>query len=189
MKKIITLTFIIIICLVSNVFCHDKVVVIPLIGATACEEDAAAVNVLETLTFSNSDETGITGTMPNVGQQDVTPGTVAIPIDQCFHDGTGYVRCDSKHVPANIRDNVAVLIAEGDDNVVDTYQGVPVSADILTGKKADAGGELGIENSELAQRCNSDRVRDYLRRPAVVAVITCLIIIVLGAIMSRKQGR
>ena len=104
MKKIITLTFIIIICLVSNVFCHDKAVVIPLIGATACEGDA-------------------------------------------------------------------------------------VSADILTGKKAYAGGELGKETSVLAPRSNRDRVRDYLRRPKVVAVITCLIIVVLAAIMSRKQGR
>ncbi len=189
MKKINTLTFIIFICLVSNVFCHDKVVVIPLIGATACEGDAAAVNVLETLTFSNSGETGITGTEPNVRQQDVTPGTDTINIDQRYHYGTGDVERYSKLVTGNIKDYVGILIVEGDRNVVDTHLGDVVSADNLTGKKSQMNGESDIGNREKYRDSNSDRVRDYLRRPRVVAVITILIVVILGAIMSRKQGR
>lgn len=104
MKKIITLTFIIIICSVSNVYCYDNVVVIPLIGATASEGDA-------------------------------------------------------------------------------------VSADILSGKKPNIGGELGIDNTDVLQESNSDRVRNFLRSPRVVPVVILLILIAVGAIMSRKQGR
>ncbi len=48
---------------VGQVWAHDKVVVIPLMGSTG---DAQAGDVLRGKTFSNADRKGITGTRPQV---------------------------------------------------------------------------------------------------------------------------
>jgi hypothetical protein len=59
----------------------------------------------------------VTGTMPNVGQTNMTPGTVAQAIPQGYHDGTGSVAGDADLVAGNIKTNVTIF------GVTGTYEG------------------------------------------------------------------
>ena len=79
---------------------------------------------------------GQTGTMPNVGQQNLTPGTAPQPISQGFHDGTGSVAGDGNLVSGNIRGGVDLFGVIGDPNVVNTSSGDATAADLVLGKKA-----------------------------------------------------
>ncbi len=58
-----------------------------------------------------------TGTMANVGKQDVTPGTTAQTITQGYHDGTGSVAGDTDLTAGNIKKDVAIF------GVTGTYEG------------------------------------------------------------------
>jgi hypothetical protein len=77
-----------------------------------------------------------TGTLPNVEQQNVTPGTVAQTITQGVHDGTGEVAGDSDLVTGNIRAGVTIFGVSGAASVVDTSSGTAAAAHIFTGRKA-----------------------------------------------------
>jgi len=55
----------------------------------------------------------VTGTMPNVGQQTVTPGTAAQAITQGYHDGTGSVAGDADLVAGNIKKDVTIFGVTG----------------------------------------------------------------------------
>lgn len=57
--------------------------------------------------------TEVTGTMPNVGQTNMTPGTSAQTITQGYHDGTGEVAGDANFVAANIKKDVTVFGVTG----------------------------------------------------------------------------
>lgn len=75
-------------------------------------------------------------TAPNVGAQNVTPGTAAIQILAGFHDGTGSVAGDGDLVSGNIRATVDLFGVTGDSNVVNTSSGDAVAADLQNGRKA-----------------------------------------------------
>ncbi len=55
----------------------------------------------------------VTGTMPNVGQQNVTPGTSAQTITAGYHDGTGSVAGDTDLVAGNIKKDVTIFGVTG----------------------------------------------------------------------------
>ncbi len=76
------------------------------------------------------------GTMPNIGPQNVTPGTTAQTITQGYHDGTGSVDGDPNLATGNIRSGVTIFGVSGAWSVVDTSSGDAVAGDILTGKTA-----------------------------------------------------
>lgn len=76
--------------------------------------DAEEQHVLEGKTFSSElAGVGVTGTMPNVGQQIITPSTTHQDISAGYHDGTGYVVGDANLVPENIRGGVTIFDVEG----------------------------------------------------------------------------
>ena len=98
--------------------------------------DAAVGDVLTGKTFSRSGAAGLAGTMANVGQQNVTPGTAAVTITQGYHNGTGQVEGDSGLVSGNIRSGVNIFGVAGNSDVVNTSTGDAVEGEILSGKKA-----------------------------------------------------
>lgn len=55
------------------------------------EGTAETQHVLEGETFSNDSEVGLTGTMPNIGEENFTPSTTQQPISQGYHNGNGTV--------------------------------------------------------------------------------------------------
>jgi len=57
-------------------------------GATG---NATVNQVLIGATFSNATASDLTGTMPNIGQQNITPTASDIAISEGYHDGTGVV--------------------------------------------------------------------------------------------------
>ncbi len=63
------------------------------------------------------DDEEITGTMVEIGRQDVTPGIIPQAIAQGYHDGTGSVAGDSDLVPRNIKKHVTIF------GVVGTFEG------------------------------------------------------------------
>lgn len=64
--------------------------------------DALAEHVLAGKTFSNSDDTDITGTMVNHGAKTFKPSTTNIIIPKGFYNGEGYVEGDPDLVAGNI---------------------------------------------------------------------------------------
>ncbi|MFH1038755.1 MAG: DUF1566 domain-containing protein [PVC group bacterium] len=98
--------------------------------------DAAVEQVLAGATFSKAGEAGLTGTMTNVGQQDIMPGTTVQPITRGYHNGTGEVAGDADLVTANIRSGVTIFGVAGKTEVVDTSTGDAAAGEILAGKKA-----------------------------------------------------
>jgi len=59
----------------------------------------------------------VIGTMPNIGQQNVIPGTEAQTITQGYHDGTGSVAGDAGLVAGHIKKDIAIF------GVMGTFQG------------------------------------------------------------------
>lgn len=134
----------------SNLFGAEerpRVVVIPLIEertGNALEEE-----VLSSMTFSNADNAGLTGTMPDNGAVNFTPGTSAKTISEGYHNGSGTVAGDADLVPGNISSGVAifgvtgtVIEAVGDAAVGSVLSGATFSneaASGLTGTMPDNG--------------------------------------------------
>jgi hypothetical protein len=83
------------------------------------EGDAVADDVLAGKTFSNGNDIGIIGTMPNQGQKIITPGTANVVIPVGYHDGTGYAQGDADLVIGNIRAGVSIFGVNGKSSVVD----------------------------------------------------------------------
>ncbi len=97
------------------------------------EGNAVAGDVLASKTFSNGDDTGLTGAMPNQGAVVLTPGTGNIAIPAGYHNGAGYVVGDADLVPANIRAGVNIFNVIGKSTVVDTADAVLDPAYLVTG--------------------------------------------------------
>lgn len=100
---------------------------------------AGVANVLAGETFfgaTQADWNLQTGTMPNIGQQLITPGTTDQEITLGFHDGTGSVAGDADLVSTNIRSGVSLFGIDGNSNVVNTQTGDAVAGEIFSGKKA-----------------------------------------------------
>lgn len=98
------------------------------------EGDAVAGDVLAGKTFSNGDDTGIIGTIPNQGQIIIAPGTANIAIPAGYHDGTGFVEGDADLISSNIKAGKSIFGIAGNSNVVDTSPGTAVAGEILSGK-------------------------------------------------------
>lgn len=77
-----------------------------------------------------------TGTMVNVGAQNITPGTTAQTITAGFHNGSGAVAGDADLVAGNIRSGITIFGVDGDTNVVDTSSGTATEAEIAAGAVA-----------------------------------------------------
>ncbi|MCU7835400.1 MAG: hypothetical protein KZQ83_09105, partial [gamma proteobacterium symbiont of Taylorina sp.] len=100
---------------------------------------AEIINVLETTTFwgVKSSNWGLqSGTMKNIGQQQVTPTISEQIISQGYHDGTGVVAGDADLLTANIKAGITIFDIEGKKEVVDTSSGDAVAAEIIKDKKA-----------------------------------------------------
>jgi hypothetical protein len=55
----------------------------------------------------------VSGTMPNIGQQNITPEATAQPISAGYHNGTGAVAGDANLVAGNIKTNVIIFGVAG----------------------------------------------------------------------------
>ncbi len=86
------------------------------------------------------DGSEVTGNMPNIGIQNVTPTTTNITITQGYHNGTGKVTGDADLISGNIRAGVNLFGVAGNSNVVDTSTGNAAAANISLGKKAYVSG-------------------------------------------------
>ena len=75
--------------------------------------NATVDQVLSGATFSTSTGTSMTGAMPNIGQQIITPGTSSQAITLGYHNGSGIVAGSSNLVPANIRNGVILFGVTG----------------------------------------------------------------------------
>ncbi len=76
------------------------------------------------------------GSQPNIGQQNITPGATNQSINQGYHDGTGSVAGDADLVSGNVKSGVTIFGVAGDNNVVDTSSGDANATHILSSKKA-----------------------------------------------------
>ena len=83
----------------------------PWVGGTAVASDLLSGKT------AYVDDEEIIGTLPNVGQQNVMPGTTAQAITQGYHDGTGEVAGDADLVAENIRNDITIFGVSG------TYEG------------------------------------------------------------------
>ncbi len=81
-------------------------------GGTMASGDAVESDVLEDKTFSNVSGSS-TGTMTNVGTQNIIPGTAETTITEGYHDGTGKVTGDSDLTQENIKSGVEIFGVTG----------------------------------------------------------------------------
>ena len=105
--------------------------------------DAEVGNVLADKTFfgnSQTDWTLQTGTMTNVGAQEITPSTSNQTITAGYHNGSGYCVGDANLISGNIKSGVTIFSIDGDGNVVDTSSGDAGAGDILFDKISWVGG-------------------------------------------------
>lgn len=80
------------------------------------EGNVIAEEVLASKIFSNDDDTGLVGTMPNIGKQTGTITTLGgkIFIGKGYHDGTGFIEYfDPNHIASNIRKGAKVGGVDG----------------------------------------------------------------------------
>lgn len=108
----------------------------------SAEGTVRAEHVLAPYPFSNEEDTGIIGTMPNNGALVITPGTTDKPITKGYHNGLGYVAGDPDLVSANIKADADIFGVQGSPMVMDTSVGDAVADNILAGKKACVDGAV-----------------------------------------------
>ncbi|PKL49059.1 MAG: hypothetical protein CVV42_07795 [Candidatus Riflebacteria bacterium HGW-Riflebacteria-2] len=82
------------------------------------------------------------GTMSNIGAQQIIPGAATQTINQGYHDGTGAVSGDASLVGANIKSGATIFGVAGNANVVDTSTGNALESQIAAGAKAWVNGQL-----------------------------------------------
>ena len=109
------------------------------IKAISTDADAAVGNVLSGKTFYQGGAKR-TGTMPNRGAYNITPGTSNIAIPAGYHNGSGYVVGDPDLVTDNIKAGANIFGVAGKTSVVDTVDATAVAGDILSGKTAYVNG-------------------------------------------------
>jgi uncharacterized protein (TIGR02145 family) len=92
--------------------------------------------VLDGQSFSNASGPAL-GTMPNIGAQNITPGTAAQPIAPGYHNGSGSVAGDADLTPANIKDGVTLF---GQTGTFTETANPLAAADLRAGKVGFANG-------------------------------------------------
>ena len=110
-------------------------------GGIVSSGTAVASNCLAGTTFSNGTAGGVTGTMPNNGAANFTPGAAAVPVPAGFYSG-GQVNTDASLVSANIKSGATIFGVSGNPNVVNTSGATATAADMVSGKTAYANGSL-----------------------------------------------
>ncbi|MDD3146738.1 MAG: hypothetical protein PHD82_05505 [Candidatus Riflebacteria bacterium] len=103
---------------------------------------ASAAEVLSGKTFSNTGNVNLTGTMPNIGAHNVTPGAATATIPAGFHDGLGLVFGDEHLVSANIKAGTTIFGVSGNSKVVDTTSASALESQIASGATAWVNGQL-----------------------------------------------
>jgi hypothetical protein len=98
--------------------------------ATVATGNATVEQVLLGQTFSTGSGSGLTGAMPNIGQQNVTPGTMAQTITLGYHDGTGTVAGDTDLSAGNIASGVDIFGVTGSAVVA---SGAATDGQVLSG--------------------------------------------------------
>jgi len=87
----------------------------------------------------------VIGTMPDVGQQTVTPGTAAQTITQGYHDGTGSVVGDADLTAENIKKDVTIFgvtgTHEGEGGGSTYYAAVPKTGQTTGYRTGDDGAQ------------------------------------------------
>ncbi len=78
----------------------------------------------------------VTGTLPNVGAQYVTPGVTNRAIAAGYHNGAGRVAGDANLVTANIQAKAKLFGVTGKQEVVDTGSGDAIATHLRVGQKA-----------------------------------------------------
>ena len=132
--------------------------------------NALPEQVLAGATFSKAGETGLTGTLPNRGAVDFTPGTADQTIPQGYHSGQGLVMGDADLVAGNLRKGATLF------GVAGTFEGsrVPVFATGQTNSffqgntltlASDSGKQIGLL-SELHGSGTSRVVANTAGNPA-----------------------
>ena len=79
----------------------------------SAEGDAVVANVLASKTFSNDNDIGLTGAMPNRGAVTISPSTTQQTITAGYHNGSGYVIGDADLIAANIKTGVNIFGVDG----------------------------------------------------------------------------
>ena len=106
----------------------------------SAEGNAVAGDVLDGKIFSNDEDTGIEGTMPNRGtvSTDISAKATEVTIAQGYHSGSGKVKISAaeqaKIITGNIKSGITLLGVAGKSSVVDTADADAVAGDILNGK-------------------------------------------------------
>ena len=117
MKRIVSMIFLETICVFAfSAFAadHGSFMIVPIgCSSNKITGNAVASDVLAGKTFSNNYVVGITGTMPNVGKQVVTPTTFNQVITHGYHDGSGVVVGDSDLRNIYILKNVDIFGVKG----------------------------------------------------------------------------
>jgi hypothetical protein len=83
-------------------------------GGGDAEGTAVAADVLTGKTFSNDSAIGLSGSMPNNGAINITPGTSSQPILAGYHNGSGVVDGDADLAGNNIASGVVIYGTRGD---------------------------------------------------------------------------
>jgi hypothetical protein len=94
-----------------------------------------------------------TGTMPNIGREDIMPGASIQAISQGYHDGTGEVAGDGDLIPGNIRSGVNLFGQDGHPHVVNTGSGNATAADVCIGSQAWVAGNLIVGTRDCNPSC------------------------------------
>jgi hypothetical protein len=88
------------------------------------------------IAFANGSQ--INGSMANIGQQKINPGTASTTITAGYHNGTGYCNGDANLVGTNIKSGVSIFGVPG--NLVAGYlYGSSSASQVLTSAGAGAG--------------------------------------------------
>ena len=134
-----------------SVFAADdgSFMIVP-IGCNKNTGDAVASDVLVGKTFSNKYAVGISGIMPNVGRQVITPTTSNQTITRGYHDGSGMVVGDGDLKDNYIIKNVDIFGVKGNLGVfwgcrtgTDSWNSTLCSVDCIT---LSALGAVGCTN-------------------------------------------
>ena len=130
---------------------------------------AAAGDVLAGKTFSSGAGLAVSGAMPNVGQQNVMPGTAPVTIIRGYHDGTGTVAGDADLVADNIKDGVdifgvtgtlspSVLVQSGQTTAYGTGSDGDIQAGVVPSYTDNGDGTITDNNTGLMWEKKDQRV-------------------------------